>query len=112
MAAFPNYSPDQGATMTRTPRIRSVKFGDGYEQRGLDGINANPQKWTLTWSGKAPSDAATIEAFLVAQGGVTSFTWTPPVSGAVSSNWVCRSWTRTRTGFTTETITATFEEVF
>lgn len=110
MAAFPNYSPDPGATMKRQPRIRSVKFGDGYEQRGQDGINANPQEWSLTWSGRATADGAAIDAFLTAQGGVTSFTWTPP--GGSSSNWLCRSWTLSRNSYSSCTVTATFEEVY
>lgn len=96
--------------MERAPRIRSVKFGDGYEQRGQDGINANPQKWTLSFSGRSTAEGVAIEAFLLAQGGVTSFTWTPP--GGISSNWLCKSWTRTRTSYASDNLTAVFEEVF
>lgn len=110
MAAFPNYSPDPGASMARQPRIRSVRFGDGYEQRGQDGINANHQKWSLTWSGRSVTDATAIDTFLATQGGVTSFTWTPP--GGTSSNWLCKSWNLTRDSYASCTVTAVFEEVF
>ena len=31
--------PDRGLSRTSKPKIRSAKFGDGYEQRLADGLN-------------------------------------------------------------------------
>ena len=109
MATFtiaPSYEPES----TRSPRILSIKFGDGYEQRALDGIHADLQSWSLTFSDRPTAEADTIEAFFVAaRGGIDTFVWTPPRS-AVASSWTCRTGTRRATGFDSDTITATFEE--
>jgi phage-related protein len=104
-------TPDFGAQKQSQPIVNSVKFGDGYEQRVTIGINQNPKKWDLTWSAKSNSDAAAIEAFFDARGGVENFTWTP-LGSATAYKWICRSWSRQLEYADINTITATFEQVF
>jgi len=94
----------------RRPRIRSVKFGDGYEQRALDGINAHLKSWDLSFQDRTTDEIDQIEAFLDYHLGITNFTWTPP-SSAVAGQYVCRSWNRIPHVFDVETLTATFDEV-
>lgn len=109
MATFTTI-PSYETESTRRPRILSVKFGDGYEQRSLDGIHPDLQSWRLTFADRPIAEADAIEAFFVAaRGGIDTFIWTPPRS-AVASNWTCREWSRRPTGFDSDTITATFEE--
>lgn len=103
---IPSFAP----TSRRRPRVLSTKFGDGYEQRGLDGIHPDLQSWSLTFSERTDADADTIEGFFVTNNtGVTPFDWTSP-SGA-AGKYLCREWTRTLVYFDGHTITATFEEV-
>lgn len=108
MATF-TWTPDIGATEEREPKTRMVKFGDGYEQRALAGINADLRKRMLNFSGRSSVDAEAIIAFLETQGGVTSFDYTHP--GDISRTYVCRSWKVTDTTYGVKAISATFEQV-
>lgn len=104
-----NYQPLNSAQISRRPRVRVAAFGDGYEQRVADGINTNPQVWSLSFTNtRAIID--TIEALLIGYGGVTRFTWTP--SGMAEIKVVCREWNRTKVNRRVDSLSATFEQVF
>lgn len=108
MAVFtekPSFTP----VSTRRPRVLSTRFGDGYEQRGRDGINSDLMSWQLVFQHLPTADATAVEAFLAPLGGVDIFQWTPP--GGAQGNYICRTWTRTMSGPISDTIQATFEEV-
>ena len=106
-----SYAPDYSAQVSIRPRVRTAKFGDGYEQRQADGINTKPQSWSLTFANRSNTDAAAIMTFLDARGGVEAFDWVPPDSaGTVKA--ICREWQKTMNRFNLNTITATFEQVF
>lgn len=109
MAIF-TYIPSYGIIQSKQPVVRSMSFGDGYEQRATFGINTNPRKWDLRFTGKTKAEADDIEYFLDSRKGVENFTWTPP-SGA-SGKWICRGWNRTIVDIDIHEISATFEEVF
>lgn len=108
MSTF-TWSPAPGPTMQVKPRVRTAKFGDGYQQRVADGIHAMPRSWSLTFT-RETADIDAIEAFLQARAGVESFDWTPP-SGA-AGKWICNAWSRTAIYRNVMGITATFDEVF
>lgn len=103
------YQPMQ---LEKTPRVRTIKFGDGYEQRVQDGINHNPQKWNIAFTQKSDSDVDTVYDFLEARGGVEYFLWTP--RGEQSARkFVCRAWKRTFDHYTAvQGINFVLEEVF
>ena len=103
------WNPDTGATEDREPKARSARFGDGYEQRAPDGLNADMRKRVLNFSGRPASDVTAIVTFLEARAGVESFTYTHP--GDSSRTYVCRSWKITDGSNGTKTINATFEQV-
>lgn len=102
------YHPAYMAQVARTPRVILAQFGDGYEQRTADGINAMPRKWSLSFQAVTATITA-IDSFLATKAGVTAFTWTP--SGESELLVVCRSWTRTRVNAGVERIDTAFEEV-
>ena len=109
MATF-TYIASYGASVSKQPRVRSMMFGDGYEQRATFGINTMPRMWNLNFNGKTSTEADAIEAFLTARGGVEKFDWTPPTGSA--GKWICRSWNRAISEIDIHDISATFEEVF
>lgn len=112
MAAFPTTpKPAYGASKSSQPAVRAVKFGDGYEQRLVFGLNQDPKTWTLTWNNISESDCDTLEAFLDARAGQESFDWTPPDS-ATSYKWVCREWSKDIPYNNRANLRATFEQVF
>lgn len=111
MATFPAYQPTYPATKSSEPVIRTVKFGDGFEQRITFGLNQNPKKWQLTFD-LADEDADIIEAFLNARADdAESFDWTPPDSNT-SYKWVSEPWSREMYEFQRSKITVTFRQVF
>ncbi|AJO76498.1 phage tail protein [Pseudomonas sp. MRSN 12121] len=59
-------------------RVRSSKFGDGYEQVVGEGVNNRVDSWPLTFVVKE-AVALQIQAFLNRHGGFKSFLWTPPL---------------------------------
>lgn len=111
MATFPSYEPAYSASKSSQPKTRTTKFGDGYEQRVLFGLNQNPKEWSLTFN-VPDADADIIETFLDARAlDSASFTWTPPLSNT-SGKWVCPSWNRELFDVGVSRITATFRQVF
>jgi len=75
---WPPNIPISYETETKTtPRIILAKFGDGYEQRSPDWINANPRTVTI----KVDQTRAIIQSlaqFLDSTQGSTAITFTPP----------------------------------
>ena len=111
MATFPDYQPVYSATKRSEPRIRTTKFGDGYEQRTVFGLNQNPKEWALTFN-VSDEDADIIEAFLDDRAAdAASFDWTPPRSNT-SYKWKCSSWTRELFDLERSRIDVTFQQVF
>lgn len=110
MATFPSINPVYSTTKKSEPRIRTTKFGDGYEQRVRFGLNQNPKEWTLQFE-VTLADGNTIETFLDARAAdAASFTWTAP--DGTTAQWVCRSWNRDFYGPRRSRIDATFTQVF
>lgn len=65
------------ATATHQFNVRTVRFGEGYEQRQSQSLRPKQQTWEASKTG----DRALIEeikAFFDARRGVESFYWTPP----------------------------------
>lgn len=70
--------PSAGTAPEINFRTKTVKFGDGYEQRAPDGINSVSKRWNIVFENIKATDAKTITDFLETKKGSTSFTWTPP----------------------------------
>lgn len=111
MANFPDFKPVFSAAKRSAPAVRTVKFGDGYEQRLSYGLNQNPKEWTLSFN-LSNSDAEIVENFLDARSAdLQSFGWTPPDS-TTSYRWKCPSWTKEMFDFDRSRIEVTFIQVF
>jgi len=111
MATFPAITPTYGAQKASRPIVRTVQFGDGYQQRLTYGLNQDPKNWSLTWE-VSETDADTIENFLDARAADNaSFDWTP-LDEATSYKWICPEWNKTIPYKNRATITATFRQVF
>ena len=111
MATFPSIAPTYNAQKTNKPNVRTVRFGDGYEQRLTFGLNQNPKVWSLTFE-VSETDADTIETFLDARASDNaSFDWQPP-GESTTYKWVCEDWSKSIPYLNRATIQATFREVF
>lgn len=90
-------------------KVRATQFGDGYQQRVGDGINAKRAKWPITVIGTLVEIQPIVD-FLDRHAGAKSFLWTSPVG--VPGRFTCTSYTPRRGAGSIVTLTATFEESF
>lgn len=112
MATFPDIAPNYGATKQSQPKVRTVRFGDGYEKRLTFGLNQNPKVWNLSFVNLTETDSDTIETFLDARADdAASFDWSPP-DETETYKWVCEEWSKSIPFANRATIQATFRQVF
>lgn len=103
-----NWDVAPGINEKAEPKVKTIKLGDGYEQRQQDGINNDLRSYSVTLT--VPIDEAPpIDAFLTRHGAVKAFLWKEPNRNRLISV-VCSSWS-SKVMHTAKTITATFEEV-
>lgn len=105
-------SPANTTQKTVTGAVRRAEFGDGYSQRAPDGLNFTKCQLTLSWPALASADAATIEAFFIAEGsGATAFFYTPYLE-ATALKWTCATWTKSYVDGDIVSLQATFVQEF
>tara|TARA_A100001515_G_C4466843_1_gene175510 strand:+ start:92 stop:436 length:345 start_codon:yes stop_codon:yes gene_type:complete len=112
MPTFPSITPTYNPQKNNQPNVRTVRFGDGYEQRLTFGLNQNPKTFAFTFE-VSETDADTIETFLDerAANNMESFDFTPPGESS-SSKFVCEEWSKSIPYLNRATIQATFRQVF
>lgn len=110
MATF-TWTPDFGAKAVYKPRVRVASFGDGYEQRQADGINARNDTWDLQFDNRDDSETAAILTFLAARAGVEAFDWTPPTE-VTSIRVKCAEWSRVVLRNNLNSVSAQFIRVY
>lgn len=108
MATF-IWKPARRPARTIKPRVRSTRFGDGYELRYPDGLNSQMASWDLELRCRSSSVADAIDDFLSAHDGADAFDWVDPRGNA--GKYICREWRRVEVGRGLAVITATFEQV-
>lgn len=84
-----NFAPDWGLKLSREPKVKTLAFGDGYEQRQKEGLNHNLRSYSLTFSGTTER-ILQIESFLVRHEGYKAFQWTPRHS--LQGKFKCEKW--------------------
>ena len=112
------WAPSYNNTVDNTPRINSVVFGNGYEQRHKDGIFNNLIKISLKFEHRNTKEAQAINHFLRARNGAESFVFNKlpePYNdlnaGGYTKLFVCKGFTNDFVFYNNYTISATFEEV-
>lgn len=81
--------PDEPYGRSEEPRLQIAQFGDGYQQRLLDGINSLRQTWRLSWMRKSEEIIAMRDYLVAREGG--AFLFQDPVTGETVNVW-CDSW--------------------
>lgn len=102
--------PSWSSSVSVKPRVKLARFGDGYVQRGADGINLFPQIWNLSFNNRPDTEVnELIDELKSAAGG--SISWQPP-GEAAPLNFMCLEWNKSVTGFNNNTVTCQLEQVF
>ena len=90
--------PDKGMTRTGKPVVHLAKFGDGYEQRLVNGLNALTETFSISFNNRTKEEIDDIVAFFENKAGVTAFNYTIPDSnnsGETTVKVVCDTWKKT-----------------
>ena len=111
MATFPISNPVYNTRITPKPSVNVVSFGDGFEQRLMEGLNQNALSVNLVFE-LSQSDADTAISFLNSR--ITdgdSFDYTLP-SETSSRKFVCDSFPRSIPFLNRVRLSCVFREVF
>ena len=90
--------PDKTLTRASKPKIRSAKFGDGYEQRSKAGLNSIEEAFTVAFVNRPKATIDDLNTFFADKAGVTSFNFTIPdtdnttATGEKTIRVVCQDW--------------------
>jgi len=108
--------PDKGLSESNQPRVLRAQFGDGYQQRIIDGINNNPRKFEITVANQEKAVIDDIDSYLTSLNGVTAFNFTIPDTnaggGEETIKVVCGAWSKNFAFDNFYNLTASLEEVF
>lgn len=103
----PSYSTD----LEKQPRTLEAKFGDGYSQIVVNGINNNPELWNVVFNNRNKTETDLIMAFLDGKNGADYFLWTPPDKGS-AIKVICKKYRKSYLRHGLYSISAIFEQVF
>jgi phage-related protein len=72
------YTIDRGVNRKATPRVLKFAFGDGYEQRALQGINSLDEEYSVSFRLRPKAEIDEIVQFFEFKQGITVFAFKPP----------------------------------
>lgn len=102
-----------GTPMDRKPKVRNVKFGDGYEENAPDGINNDPRSFSVTFGKRSNDEIADIATFIEQKAKLAQpFLWKPFPPFDTVGIFICRDWSFTADEFNSNAIHATLDELF
>ena len=113
MSALPSTPiPSQSSVKTVDYRVTRVAFGNGYEQRAPDGLNAKRDAWTLVYENLTSTQLSTMTAFFDGLAGATYFTWAA-YGDSSSKNWITKgTYSLSVSGGNVFTLSVPIEQVF
>tara|TARA_Y100000310_G_scaffold343989_2_gene454399 strand:- start:250 stop:810 length:561 start_codon:yes stop_codon:yes gene_type:complete len=103
----PSYAP----SISSDPKVRSIRFGDGYEQRTPEGINNNLLSISLSFDNRKETEVTEMAHFLHIRKAYEAFAFLPPKPYSTMKRFVCRKWDVSVEFEGTYSLKATFEEV-
>lgn len=113
-----NIVPDKSLQRKITPQLIKISFGDGYEQRAVNGINNLKEEYTLSFNRRSKKEIDAIIATFNFYAGVTKFDYTIPstdsggVSGETTIKVVCDTYSQIYEYDEFYSCTATFRRVY
>jgi len=82
--------PDVPVAKEQEWRLRVAQFGDGYQQRILDGINALDTKWNVVFSNRQQALLVEMDTYLASKKGA-AFNFMDPLTEIVNEVF-CDNW--------------------
>jgi phage-related protein len=123
LGPFPVPEVSYGSSITTTVRLNKVQFGEGYEQRSLDGINSTPLVFDVVFRNRSQRVIEEVVRFL--KGDKVFYDRTPdeyfymippaPFDDGILQTprkFKCEEWKTTAEAHNNYTLTTQFKEVF
>ena len=108
--------PDRGMQVASKPSVLLATFGDGYEQRVVDGINPLKETFSVTFNNRPIEEIDDIIAFFVSKQGASSFNFTywddNGAGGETTIKVVASEWNRTYVAGIGYSCNVTFRRVY
>jgi len=79
-------TPDKTMARNITPRVIQAQFGDGFEQRIIDGINNINEEYSVSFNSRSKQEINAIISTFNTRAGVTAFDFTIPTTAANGSD--------------------------
>jgi len=105
------WKPSYNLQVSNTPKVRSLRFGDGYEQRTVHGINSVLLRADGMLELRDSQEARAVSHFLASRKGSESFTLKLPPPYDLDKLYVVRQWSNTLVFYNNYSIKCQFEEV-
>jgi len=105
------WKPSYGMSSANKPKVKSIQYGDGYEQRFKDGVFNNLLHINLNFDGRNEKEATAISHFLDSKAGVDDFFFVPPSPHQNIRKFICREWTTSMEFNDSYNISTGFEQV-
>jgi len=106
-------TPDRGFGRQSQHRVLTAKFGDGYEQRVLDGINSKQDSFSMAFNNRPASEINLLAKFLDNRAAKSfDLTVTDYDSDSTSVKVVCDSYNISYIQETVHSLQATFRRVY
>lgn len=105
------WKPSYSSSVSVSPKVKVIKFGDGYEQRVRDGINSILLDLDLSFDNRASQEATAILHFLHEKSAYKSFLFLPSPPYNTMKRFVCRTWSHSTIFYNNQSIKAKFEEI-
>lgn len=103
--------PSYGSAANLKPKIKQIKYGDGYEQRVPDGISNNLLTLDLTFDLMTRNKMTAITHFLNLRGGKEAFVYLPQPPFSLNKLFVCREIPIVNNFFNNYSMKLVFDEV-
>ena len=108
--------PDKGMSRSTEPVRHTVQFGDGYQQRMVEGINPLKETYSVAFSNRSRAEIDDITAFFESKKAVTAFSFTIPDTNSGGNERtikvVCSKWSPSYTNGVGSSLTANFDGVY
>jgi phage-related protein len=105
------WKPSYNLSIGNSPRVRTLKFGDGYEQRVVDGIDSVLLRAGASFELRDSKEARAIAHFFAARKGTESFILKLPPPYDLDKLYVVRSWSSSIVFYNNYSFKTEFEEV-
>lgn len=111
-ATATTFIADRGFGRQSSHRVLTANFGDGYEQRVLDGINTKEETFNVAFNNRTASSINLLAAYFDVQAG-KNFTFTvTDNAGDTGIKVVCESYNIAYTREGIHSLTTTFRRVY